>query len=376
MPAPITIYPEPRMADFFRQAGTMRPWLDECLGLFQWGRSAIYWAYRGLGLPPGSRIWLPAYHCGVEVDAAIETALSVDFYRVGGDLTIDLDDIQRKLRARPGPVLAIHYFGVVQPDIERLAAICRAEGAPLIEDCAHALHARLGRRLAGRFAPVSVYSLYKSLPTLEGGALKLDAQLYRDWTGREFMPPDRPQKNGSTWSLFLKNFGKRMAGHRLTGLYRRARYGAEPPEPDAVDPLYDPEPCEYSIGLGWPAHFVAERFDPETLAATRRKQYRALAAQIADRSGIHPLFDHLPEGACPMVFPIRVGRRRALRRRLAEAGIETYTFGEWRHPAIAYERFPEVATLRHEILGLPVHQNLTPEDIERIAATIKQADGT
>lgn len=371
MPSPIAIYPEPRPADFFKPAGPMRPWLDACAGLFQWGRSTIYWAYRGLGLTPGTRIWLPAYHCGVEIDAAIEAALSINFYRIGSDLTIDLDDVQRKLRARPGPVLAIHYYGFVQPGIERLAEICRSHGTILIEDCAHALHSRLGNRLAGEFAPVSVYSLYKSLPTLEGGALKINAQLYRDWTGREFMFPDRSRKNYSEWSLFLKSFARRMAGRRLTDMYRRARFGPELPEPDSVDPLYDPEPCDYTNGLGWPAHYIAERFDPETIAAVRREHYRALAARIVGKPGIRPLFGELPDGACPLVFPVRVGRSRWLRHQLAESGIETYTFGEWRHPAIAHECFPEVSSLRHEILGLPVHQNLTSDDIDRIAAAIK-----
>ncbi len=247
-------------------------------------------------------------------------------------------------------------------DIERLAAICRAEGAPLIEDCAHALHARLGRRLAGRFAPVSVYSLYKSLPTLEGGALKLDAQLYRDWTGREFMPPDRPQKNGSTWSLFLKNFGKRMAGHRLTGLYRRARYGAEPPDP-TVDPLYDPDP-EYRSHR-------CRRISSPTFRSPKPRSHPPQTYRPPRRSrasGIHPF--RPPPEVLPCFFPIP----RRPRARPLPSRIETYIRCEWptRHP---YD-FPEVATLRHEILGLPVHQNLTPEDIERIAATIKQADGT
>lgn len=373
MPQPITVYPEPRLPDLLRPAGAMRPWLDECAGLFQWGRSAIYWAYRGLNLTPGTRIWLPAYHCGVEIDAAIETALSVDFYRVGSDLTIDLDDIQRKLRARPGPVLAIHYYGFVQPGIGRLAEICRAAGVVLIEDCAHALHAHIGRKLAGQFAPVSIYSLYKSLPTLEGGALKLDAQLYREWTGREFMRPDRPHQTCSAWSLFPKSFARRIAGRHLTEFYRRARYGPEPPESDEADPLYDPEPCDYTNGLGWPARHVAERFDPETIAAVRRKHYRALAARILNTAGVRPILNELPDGACPMVMPVRVGRRRHIRNQLAENGIETYTFGEWRHPAIAYDRFPEAAALRHELLGLPIHQNLTPDDIDRIAQTISRA---
>src|SRR5205823_6634957 len=90
-------------------------------------------------------------------------------------LTLDLQDLSAKLRARPGPVLAIHYFGFGQPDIEPLAGLCRRAGVALIEDCAHALFSRHTGRELGEFAPLAVFSLRKTLPLLEGGALKMNA---------------------------------------------------------------------------------------------------------------------------------------------------------------------------------------------------------
>lgn len=72
------------------------------------GRAAIYWAFRGLRLNSCATVWMPGYHCGVEVQAVLDAGLDVRFCRVRPDLAIDLDDLEAKVTGRPGPVFAIH----------------------------------------------------------------------------------------------------------------------------------------------------------------------------------------------------------------------------------------------------------------------------
>jgi dTDP-4-amino-4,6-dideoxygalactose transaminase len=102
---------------------------------------------------------MPEYHCGVEVQAAIDAGLNVRYYRVSRDLSVDEEDLERRLRACPGPVLLIHYFGFAQPGVKRIAQLCQELGVTLIEDCAHALFSSHGEIPLGAFAPVSVFSL-------------------------------------------------------------------------------------------------------------------------------------------------------------------------------------------------------------------------
>jgi len=69
--------------------------------------------------------------------------------------------------------LITHIGGWVNPDIERIADICREKGVSLIEDCAHSLGSLLGSGHAGLFGDAGVYSLYatKAIPGGEGGII-------------------------------------------------------------------------------------------------------------------------------------------------------------------------------------------------------------
>ena len=67
--------------------------------------------------------------------------------------------------------LLTHIGGWVNPDIERIAALCKERGISLIEDCAHSLGSRLKSKHTGLFGDAGVYSLYatKAIPAGEGG---------------------------------------------------------------------------------------------------------------------------------------------------------------------------------------------------------------
>lgn len=67
--------------------------------------------------------------------------------------------------------LITHIGGWVNPDIERIAEICKEKGISLIEDCAHSLGSLLSGRHTGLFGDAGVYSLYatKAIPAGEGG---------------------------------------------------------------------------------------------------------------------------------------------------------------------------------------------------------------
>ncbi len=65
------------------------------LRLTHLGRGAVWLALRALGLGPGSRLAMPSYHCGSEVEAARLAGVDVVFYRVDGALRVDEGDLAR-----------------------------------------------------------------------------------------------------------------------------------------------------------------------------------------------------------------------------------------------------------------------------------------
>lgn len=76
--------------------------------------------------------------------------------------------------------LATHIGGIVNPDIEEIAVLCKTKGIALVEDCAHSLGATLNGKHTGLFGVAGVYSLYatKAVAAGEGGiAVSNDAEL-------------------------------------------------------------------------------------------------------------------------------------------------------------------------------------------------------
>jgi dTDP-4-amino-4,6-dideoxygalactose transaminase len=78
--------------------------------------------------------------------------------------------------------LLTHIGGWVNPDIEKIAKLCKEKGVALIEDCAHSLGSTLKGKHTGTFGDAGVYSLYatKTIPVGEGGiVVTQDKELYQ-----------------------------------------------------------------------------------------------------------------------------------------------------------------------------------------------------
>jgi perosamine synthetase len=107
--------------------------------------------------------------------AAVHAGASVEFVDCNReDLCMSFADLETKVaRFRPRAVMLVHIGGHIAFDVERIAALCRAEGIFLIEDCAHAHGASWHGRRPGTFGDAGVWSFYatKTVSTGEGGML-------------------------------------------------------------------------------------------------------------------------------------------------------------------------------------------------------------
>jgi dTDP-4-amino-4,6-dideoxygalactose transaminase len=90
------------------------------------------------------------------------------------DLCMSFEDFERKVAEhKPKAAVLVHIGGHIAFDSERIAALCKAEGIFLIEDCAHAHGASWNDRRPGSYGDAGVYSFYatKTVSTGEGGVL-------------------------------------------------------------------------------------------------------------------------------------------------------------------------------------------------------------
>lgn len=87
------------------------------------------------------------------------------------DLSVDPDDVRKRLTARTKVVITVHVGGLVSPHTVALQALCQEKGLLLIEDAAHAHGSALDQARAGAIGEAAAFSFFstKVMTTGEGG---------------------------------------------------------------------------------------------------------------------------------------------------------------------------------------------------------------
>ncbi|MBT3408892.1 DegT/DnrJ/EryC1/StrS aminotransferase family protein, partial [Candidatus Woesearchaeota archaeon] len=82
-----------------------------------------------------TKILLPSYLCKNILIPLKEENVKYSFYKINKKLQIDLEDLEYKIKKEnPGMILIIHYFGFIQPNMDKIMNICTKNKIILIED--------------------------------------------------------------------------------------------------------------------------------------------------------------------------------------------------------------------------------------------------
>jgi perosamine synthetase len=333
---------------------------------FYMARNAIWHGVDLLGLKPGDEVLLPAYHHGVEVEVLVAKGLKPRFYRVDEGARIHPEDVERALTPATKAIYLIHYFGFPQP-VEEVLALARRRGLPLIEDCALSLFSTGPRGALGSFGDIGIFCLYKTLPLPHGGSLVLNRE------GLQAPPESRKPGTASSvsyianlmldWAALRMNgagSGVVALGKNLGRFTKRAlRASTIPVDTSYLDMSVIP------LGMGRTARYLLRRTRPAEVIAIRRRNFQHLASLL--QGAVRPLFPELPEGVCPLSYPVYVRDKERAHEELLRENIGNVNFWSRTRPEIAKGAFPEVDAMRRQVLELPIHQGLLPRHIEYIA---------
>jgi dTDP-4-amino-4,6-dideoxygalactose transaminase len=342
------------------------------------GRNAMYHGVRLVGIRPGDRVLVPAYHCSALVEPIRRYGAVLEFYRIGRGCEADIADIRRRLTPETRGLVAIHYFGFPQP-IAKLRALCDEHGLALIEDCAHVLAGRAAGRPLGAFGDASIFSWWKFLPVNDGGqlvinrrraevplpALRMPSMLrLRAWKDAlDRLMADSPSAGVRTVTGPLRaalKAGRRLARHAVRDTPGR---GTDNPGPD-----FDLE--SVMVPMSAVSQRVLRNADFSAITAARRSNYVALLRACERLPGLEPLFPELPEGICPWIFPVTARGWSGFHLELRARGIPAVTWGGVIHPNLALEDFPDAAYLYDNLVFLPIHQDLDGAALTTMTGTI------
>nr|MDP8943905.1 DegT/DnrJ/EryC1/StrS family aminotransferase [Actinomycetota bacterium] len=317
--------------------------------LYSRARHGLWHGVRHLGLGPGDEILTPDYHHGSEVEALVRTGARPRFYPCDEALAPGEAALDALLRPGVRALYLTHYLGFPQ-DVRRWRDWCDGRGLLLIEDAAQAWLATAAGQPVGSAGDLAIFCLYKTFGLPDGAALTVPSG-----------PPD-PPAGGARGVVTAVGLGIDWLRGRfalLSTFLPPAAQDGYMPEQDFA--LGDPDTAPAAST----AFLLPRVFDPEA-AARRRANYEVLLAALAER--VPSPFDELPEGASPFVFPVTAEPKSELLERLARHGVEGLDLWSVPHPALPAGDFPRSRERRSRTVGLPVHQELRPADLDRIAA--------
>ena len=306
------------------------------------GTTALHAALEALDVGRGDRVLTTPFSFVASANAARLCGAEVDFVDIApATYNIDPEALEARLREgdRVDAVIAVHLFGL-PADLDRLVELSEAYDFDLIEDAAQAHGAEYRGDRVGGFGDAACFSFYptKNMTTGEGGMITTDRDDVADAAERFI---DHGRTSGYEHAEVGHNFRMtdvaaaigRAQLDRLPAFNRRRRENAR----------------RLTEALGGDGD-VRTPAEPDG----RRHVYHQYTVRHERRDA---LADHLErEGVGSAVYyPVPIHRQEAY------ADVEASA--------------PNAERAAEEVLSLPIHPNVTDEDVDRIADAIRAFRG-
>jgi perosamine synthetase len=270
-------------------------------------------------------------------------------------LAFDLDDAERKIDEDTVAMIVVHYGGHPAP-MDRVTQLARRRGLKVIEDCAHCVGGAYQGRKLGTWGDIGCFSFEekKGMTTGDGGMMvAADADLIEPMRANRWVGIDK-----DTW--------RRRDSYTQAGLddVRHWHY-----EVSVLGYKYNMNDLAASIGrvqlrkLDW--------FNSRRAAIIRRYLER-----MPDVASIKPLLPYGEGEGAYWLFGIRSSDRDTLIRHLKARRIATgvHYMPLSCHPLFSSfdNRLPVSNKIWKTLLTLPLHVDLTNDEIDRVIDAINE----
>ncbi len=339
---------------------------------FYRARNAIYHLFRALvETNPGLTVLAPDYNSGNEIMAMRAAGATIRYCPVRGDMTLDPDDVERYCRIHnPGLLYVIHYAGWAQP-MPALVELCRRRGMLLVEDCALSLLSDLDGRPLGSFGDWSVFCLYKTLPLPNGALLVQNGPRLESLEHLRLREAGPASVAGRTLELVVYRLRSRAnsVGAALQMVKRgmgRAAGALDVRRANVGDIGFNLE--DVDLAMSPLSQRLLRKLDFADIKRRRADNYRLLAELLGN--DVIKVFPELPEGVCPLFFPIIVPDKHEAAEALRARGVDAVEFWNDSCEPGGHEMSSDARFLRRHVLELPIHQDLTARHMEHVARQV------
>jgi dTDP-4-amino-4,6-dideoxygalactose transaminase len=268
------------------------------------------------------------------------------------DLTMDPEDIERKITKKTKAIMLMHYGGF-GCDMDRIMQIAKRKNVRIIEDACHGPLSEYDGKKLGTFGDFGCFSFFsnKNISTGEGGML-------------------------ITNNTELFERAKIIRSHGMTSLsFERSKGHSTDYDVIELGYNYRMDDIRSSIGI----------VQLDKLEADLKKRAELRDYYVRQLNGLKDIiipFTEYKFFSSNYIFPIvlknsNVARRNRIREFLAASGIQTSVHYPAVHRFSIYSEFavelPKTEYVTDNLITLPLFSKLSPDNIDYIKTTLEKA---
>lgn len=306
------------------------------------GTLGLFLSLLALDLPRDSEILIPAFTFYASATAAVFAGLTPVFVDADpATFNVNIETLEAAVTERTRAVMPVHVYGHCAP-MDSVSEFAARHNLAVVEDAAQAYGVTYRDRHAGTWGDVGVVSFFadKTITTGEGAVVLTNSVALHDKL------------------RLLRNQGRVHSGTFIH---------------DSLGMNFRVTDMQCAVGN-------AQLRKLPDIAAAKQRNHARYAANLADIPGLRWLQVQPGSTHVPFRFAFLTDRREQVTAALESAGVQTRGFFYPLHRQPALQRYargelPIADELYANGICLPVHQGVTPADIDEMSEIIRRVHG-
>jgi dTDP-4-amino-4,6-dideoxygalactose transaminase len=319
------------------------------------GTAALHLSLKALGIGNGSEVIIPDITFVATASSVLLTGATPVLVDVDEDLNISIPSIKKSITAKTKAIIPVHFAGK-SCKIKEIASIARKNHIAIIEDCAHAIGARVNSKHVGTFGQSGCFSFYptKNFTTIEGGMV-------------------------ITNSKSISDFVRSSRNHGISKTLASRFSGGKPWDYDIENPGYNYRLDEIRASLG-----INQIKRIKKMNLLRKKAANYYTKKLGNVKGIAVPDKSIGAENVHHLYVIRITRKYAITRdmlfqKLLKSGIRTsvhykplHMFTTFKKTAKVFGSLSNSKDAYSQILSLPIYPSISKKQQDLVIHNIEK----
>ena len=319
------------------------------------GTAALHLSLKALGIGNGSEVIIPDITFVATASSVLLTGATPVLVDVDEDLNISIPSIKKSITSKTKAIIPVHFAGK-SCKIKEIASIARKNHIAIIEDCAHAIGARVNSKHVGTFGQSGCFSFYptKNFTTIEGGMV-------------------------ITNSKNIADFVRSARNHGISKTLASRFSGGKPWDYDIENPGYNYRLDEIRASLG-----INQIKRVKKMNLLRKKAANYYTKKLGNVNGIVVPDKSIGTEHVHHLYVIRITRKYGISRdilfqKLLERGIRTSVHYKPLHRFMIFKKMAKVfGSLSNskdaysQILSLPIYPSISKKQQDLVISHIEK----